>query len=341
MNIKQTLEYKLRGERNNRPRKPIVLGDKLFVIFVYDKKGSTESRIQCLNIDNFNLIWEYTLGHVINNIILLENRTLLTSCMNGRIICLNALNGETIWEYVTTESNIGAISNEVNCRVVFSGIQRRGKKTYCIDTNKGTLLWEVENAGHSYVPIINAENVFNTIGNNLYCLDMNTGSTLWKSSEPRTYLFNPKIFQHLVLASGHGILNAYELGTGQIVCSIEVPVSKFDSASAIREVVSDAENIYFGDALGNFYCYGMSEKAFTLKWKVETRGPIESVPLLLDQHVLIINNALQLISINKKDGVVEFEKKTKGEANISGLTIDNGIIYFSCGGGVVCKYEKE
>lgn len=340
MTIKQTLEYKLKGERNNLPRKPIVSGDKLFVIFVYDKKGFTESKIQCLSIDNFDLIWEYTLGHVINNIVILENRTLLASCMNGRIICFTISNGEIIWEYVTTESNIGAVSNEVNGRAVFSGIQQ-GKKTYCIDTNTGNILWEFENTGHSYTPILYNETIFNTIGNDLYCLDLTTGSTLWKSTEPRTYLFNPKIFQRFVLASGHGIINAYEIETGQIASSIEIPLSKFDGTSAIRQLVSDADNIYFGDVVGNFYCYEMNNEEFTLKWKVETKGAIESVPLLLEDHVLIINNGLQFLGINKKTGVIEIEKKTKGEANISGITIDKGIIYFSCGGGIVCKYEIE
>lgn len=307
MNIRQTFEYKLKGERNNRPRKPIIFGDKLFVIFVYDKRGVTESRIQCLSTSDFNVLWEFTLGHVINNVVLLENRTLLASCMNGKIICFNITNGEIIWEYATSDSNIGAISNEANGRVVFSGIQR-GKKTYCIDTNIGTILWEVENTGHSYIPIIYKENIFNTIGNDLYCLDLKTGSTLWKSTEPRTYLFNPKIFQHFVLASGHGIINAYEIASGQIVSSIEVPLSKFDGASAIREVVSDAENIYFGDAAGNFYCYKMNDKEFVLKWKVETKGPIESIPVLLDEHVLIINNGLQLLGINRKSGAIEIER---------------------------------
>lgn len=340
MNIKQRLEYKLNGARNNRPRKPIIFDGKLFVIFVYDKKGFIESRIQCLSNENFGVIWEFTLGHVINNIVLLENRTLLASCMNGKVISFDITNGKVIWEYTTSDSNIGAISNEANSRAVFSGIQW-GKKTYCIDTNTGAILWEVENTGHSYIPIIYKENIFNTICNNLYCLDLKTGSTLWKSSEPKTYLFNPKIFQHFVLASGHGIINAYEISSGKIASSIEVPLSKFDGVSAITEVVSDTDNIYFGDAVGNFYCYEMNNGEFTLKWKVETKGPIESIPALLDDYVLIINNGFQLLCINKKSGVIETEKKIKGEANISGLTIENGIIYFSCGGGFVCKYEQE
>lgn len=111
-----------------------------------------------------------------------------------------------------------------------------------------------------------------------------------------------------MLASGHGIINAYEIASGQIVSSIEVPLSKFDGASAIREVVSDAENIYFGDAAGNFYCYKMNDKEFVLKWKVETKGPIESIPVLLDEHVLIINNGLQLLGINRKSGAIEIER---------------------------------
>lgn len=340
MKISQTLEYKLKGERNNKPRRPIVSDGKLFVIFVYDKKGFTESKIQCLSCEDFTLIWEYTLGHVINNIIQLANGNLLASCMNGKIICFKIENGDIIWEYITTDSNIGAISNEVSGRVVFSGIQR-GKKTYCLETKTGTIIWEVQNNGHSYIPIIHKEKVFNCIGNDIYCLDLNTGSTLWSSNEPRTYMFNPKIVKNFVVASGHGLLNVYEIETGKIVFKIEIPLSNFDGASAIREVISDDENIYFGDAVGNFYCYSINKLDFILKWKVETKGTIESIPVLLNGHILVINNGLQLLCIDKNSGVVESEKKTKGEANISGLTVDNGNIYFSCGGGQVFRFELE
>jgi hypothetical protein len=58
MKITAVLEYKLKGERNNRPRRPLVFSGKVLVIFVYDKKGFIESKIQCFDINDFALSFD-------------------------------------------------------------------------------------------------------------------------------------------------------------------------------------------------------------------------------------------------------------------------------------------
>ena len=103
MDIKTTKEYKLKGERNNKPRQPLIWNDKLYVIFVYDKKGFTESRIQCLSLDKFDLLWEYQLSHVINNILISDNNTLIASFMNGSVVSFNLENGQEVWRFTTEE----------------------------------------------------------------------------------------------------------------------------------------------------------------------------------------------------------------------------------------------
>lgn len=336
MNIKTIREYNLKGERNNKPRQPLIWNDKLYVIFVYDKKGFVESRIQCLSLDKFDLLWEYQLSHVINNILISENNTLIASFMNGSVVSFNLDNGQEVWKFTTEESNIGPISNEYKQKIVVSGIQAKATSTWCIDTINGNVLWKQSNKGHSYIPKIHNDLIYNCIGNDIFCLDLENGLIVWEQNEPSTYLFNPKIFGQYVIASGHGIVNTYDLQSGQMLTRIET-----GEQSSIRELIHDEENIYFGDENGTFYSYSLSNLDAKLNWKLQTSGKIQTIPAISGQTIFVLNDASKLFAIDKNSGVLVCEKKLKGEGDISGVTIANGKIYFSCGGGHVYECEEK
>ena len=336
MDIKTTKEYKLKGERNNKPRQPLVWSDKLYVIFVYDKKGFTESRIQCLSLDKFDLLWEYQLSHVINNILISDNNTLIASFMNGSVVSFNLENGQEVWRFTTEESNIGPISNEYKHKIIVSGIQARATSTWCIDTINGNVLWKQSNIGHSYIPKIYNDLIYNCIGNDIFCMNLENGLIIWTQNEPSTYLFNPKIFKQFVIASGHGVINIYDLRLGQMLTRIET-----GEQSSIREIINDEENIYFGDENGYFYSYNLSNLDAKLNWKLQTGGKIQTIPAISGQNIFLLNDACKLFAIDKNSGEPVFEKKLKGEGNISGVTLANDKIYFSCGGGSVYECEEK
>ncbi|NJL15119.1 MAG: PQQ-binding-like beta-propeller repeat protein [Microscillaceae bacterium] len=336
MNINILKEYKLKGERNIKPRQPIVCGDKICLIFVYDKKGFVESKIQCLDVKSFDLIWEFALNHVINNIFVSSDNTLVAGCMNGLVLNFNLENGAVIWQFKTDESNIGPVSNEYQKKIIFSGIQAKVASSWCIDLQNGNILWKVPNQGHSYIPIIFDGYLYNCIGNNMYCLSLTDGLQIWTQNEPATYMFNPKIFKHFVLVSGYGLVNFYDLKSGGLKIRIETGIN-----SAIREVVAEDDDIFFGDEKGFFYSYKILENKAVLNWKIATEGTIQTVPAIIDENVLVLNDASKLLVIDKIKGIVLNEKKVKGEGNLSGITIYNGKIYFSCGGGTLYECEQK
>lgn len=348
MKIRTVLEYKLKGERNNRPGIPLIFSDKLFVIFVYDHKGLTESRIQCLNTTDFTLIWEYIHPHVINNHVLSETGSLLASCMDGEVLNLNIRDGALIWKFKTTGGNIGPISNAVNSRIVFSGIQGT-QCTWCLDTINGSQIWKVKNSGHSYHPYIFEDKVLNSIKHELSCLDLYSGNTIWKVSESKTYLFNPIVAGNMAIASGHGLIGFYNLESGKSVSTIYTGQLIKARESSVWRVTADESAIYFGDEKGLFYSYSFPElnsfsifglrnrKDASQKWKIETQGTIESIPGFFQDSVLVINNGKQFLRIDKSNGHILQEIKIKGEASISGVTVYNDMIFYSHYGGAVVK----
>ena len=348
MQINTILEYKLKGERNNRPRVPIIFTGKVFVIFVYDRKGFLESKIQCLSIDSFSLLWEYIHPHVINNLVVSETGSLLASCMNGEVLSFSIQDGAVIWRYRTLSGNIGSISNEVNSRIVFSGIQG-SQWTWCLDTNTGTEIWKVKNSGHSYQPSIFEDKVVNSIEHQLFCLDLSSGKTIWKVSESKTYLFNPIVAKNMAICSGHGLINFYNIESGKLISTIQTGQPTNERESSIWRVTADESSIYFGDAKGFFYSYSFphlnsfsflslnSRKNTSQRWKIETKGGIESIPAFFQDSILVINNGNQFLRIDKSNGHIIQETNTKGEAFTSGVTVAKDLIFYSCYGGTVVK----
>ena len=334
--------YKLKGERNVSARKSLVYASKLFVIFTYDKKGFTESRLQCLDATSLRLVWEYVHSHVLNNIVLSEANMILCSGMDGTVISFAPDSGEIAWTFRTDESNTGAISNVYNQRAVVSGIQAGSRSTWCLDTVSGQVIWHIPNAGHAYTSLLAGNSVFFCIGHNIYSVALEDGISQWEAHEPDTYLFNPKQVSDFIVVGGHGKFNLYDYKNGDLKASMET-----GTQAAIREVLPDGDNtLFFGDAAGYFYCYSLyDEKSLFGKegtvalrfWRYRAKGGISSSPAIMGDRLYFLSDDHKLISLNKYSGTLRWDFYTKGKANISGVTVVGENLYAACGNGYVYR----
>lgn len=338
-------EYKLKGERNISARKPLIYNNCIYVIFIYDKKGFIESRLQCLDLETFALKWEYTHNHVLNNIEISSSDKLLCGCMNGEVKCFNPSSGENIWNFKTEESNIGAISNIYNDKIIFSGIQAKSKSTWCLDVNTGKSLWQIENKGHAYIPLIADNNGFFCIGNSIYSVSLEDGTLNWEQYEPDTYIFNPKKYDDTIVVGGHGKINIYDFNIGELKLSIETGIR-----SSITEICFDSNNnLYFGDGDGNFYCCHLefiqepSNKRKLVaeqKWSYKAKGAVKGTPALLDKFIYFISDGKELISLDIFNGELNWSFNTKGKADISGVSIVNDEFFIASGNGHVHRLKS-
>ena len=334
--------YKLKGERNVSARKPLIHVGKLFVIFTYDKKGFTESRLQCLDATSLRLVWEYVHGHVLNNIVLSEANTILCSGMDGTVQSFDPDSGEIAWTFKTEESNTGAISNVYNQRAVVSGIQAGSRSTWCLDTVSGQVIWHIPNAGHAYTSLLADNSVFFCIGHNIYSVALEDGASQWEAHEPDTYLFNPKQVSNFIVVGGHGKFNLYDHKSGELKASTET-----DTRAAIREVLPDRDNtLYFGDEAGYFYCYYLHDErslpgeegmvAINF-WRYRAKGGVSGSPAVVGDRLYFLSDDHRLIALDKYSGTLRWEFYTKGKANISGVTAVGENLYAACGNGYVYR----
>lgn len=338
------LEFKLKGERNISSRKPLIMGELLFVPFIFDKKGFVASKIICLSKNSFEVVWEYDYPFVINNILKSTNSNLLVCCMDGKLNEHNPDNGELLNTFELEMHRCGQSSVIQNSKIVVGGIQGT-KKTNCLDLATQSIKWSFDNGGHSYHPLIKNDRVYQCTENNIRCLELNSGDLIWEATEKNTYIFNPVALNEMVVVGGHGLINIYDSNKGKLLHQINTGIRK-----SIRAIITENNTLYFGDSSGLFYAYEIKEKRNLLGrlkvyskqlWKFESKGSIESSPIINGESVLFINDDSKLICLDKHFGENKWNFNTKGEAGISGITIEGEDIYLSVGKGYVYKLNEK
>ncbi|GAB1856112.1 hypothetical protein MHTCC0001_09470 [Flavobacteriaceae bacterium MHTCC 0001] len=344
MKAKKLLEYKLKGERNISSRKPLIIGERLFVVFIFDKKGFVASKIICLNKNNFDVQWEYDYPFVINNILKSTTNNLLVCYMDGKLKEFNPKNGDLLNTFELEMDRCGQASIIEENKIVVGGVQGT-KLTNCFDLLSHSIKWSFDNGGHSYIPLIKENKVYQCTENKIRCLELSTGNLIWEAYEKSTYIFNPVFLNGIIVVGGHGLINIYDSKNGKRLHQIKTGVRE-----SIRAIITENNTLYFGDSSGLFYAYKIHHKKNlfgTLKinskqlWNFKSKGSIESLPLTNGKSVLFINDDNKLICLDKETGKNIWDFNTKGEAGISGITIENENIYLSVGKGYVYKLNEN
>ncbi|WP_340200927.1 PQQ-binding-like beta-propeller repeat protein [Ascidiimonas sp. W6] len=344
MPVIKILEYKLKGERNISSRIPLIIGDRLYVAFNFDKKGFVAGKVMCLDKNNFSIFWEYDYPFIINNLLLKNKNSLLVCCMDGKLIDLNTNNGSVISAYNLEIDRCGQSSSIVENHIVVGGVQRT-TLTNCFDLTTKSLKWSYNNGGHSFAPLIKNDRVIQCTENKIRSLDLNSGKLIWEAKEKNAYFFNPISIHEMIVVGGYGFIYIYDFNNGKLLHKIKTGIEK-----SIRSIIAENDKLYFGESSGLFYAYEITQKKNLfgrLKlnskklWHYKSNGSIESIPAINGNSVLFINDYNKLICLDKKNGSENWKFNTKGEAGISGIAIDGEDIYVSVSKGYIYKLNEK
>jgi outer membrane protein assembly factor BamB len=344
MKVKKIMEYKLKEERNITSRHPLIIDDKLIVPFIFDKKGFVSSRIICLNKSNFEVLWNFDYSFVINNILKSPANNLLVCCMDGKLLEIDINDSNSISSFDLKMDRNGQSSIIEDDKIIISGVQGT-KITNCFDFKSSQIKWTFDNGGHSYIPHISKDKVYQCTEHNIRCLDLNSGDLIWEANEETTYIFNPVSFKDMIAVGGHGLVNMYDSNNGKLLHQI-----KTENRESIRNIISKDDCIYFGDSSGVFYAYQIDRKKRFLEssktysellWKFQSNGGIESMPAIYGENVMFINDDNKLICLKIRSGEFNCDFNTKGKAGVSGIIVVNRNIFTSVGKGYVYNLTEE
>lgn len=343
MPVKKTLEYKLKGERNISSRKPIIIGNRIFVPYIFDKKGFVASKLICLDKDTFDFYWEYDYPFVINNIIASTEYSLLICCMDGQLIELNPTTGNEIFNYNLEMDRCCASSIIEQNHIVVGGVQRT-RLTNCFDLSSKSIKWSFNNGGHSYIPLIKNGKVYQCTDRTMRCLELNSGELIWEARVKNSFIFNPIPVQEMIVVGGYGFVNIYDSNNGKLLHKITSDIKK-----DIYSIIAENHTIYFGVNTGLFYAFKITTnknwlgriKIISKKlWDFNLNGGHGSAVMYGNSNMLI-NDDYKLICLDKYNGAEKWIFNTKEKAGISGILIDGEDIYISVEKGYLYKLNEN
>jgi outer membrane protein assembly factor BamB len=330
---------------------------------------SNDKKINCLDSENGNLLWEHKTNGIVNSSPIISEGKLYfetelfglkegtgNSISYGMLHCLNAENGEIIWEYKTSDV-IGSSPLIFNDKIYFGIHNANGEGgLFCLNAIKGEKVWvkSIERGVYSSPIILNGKLYFvsdkpNTL---FYCLDALKGETIWTSyinigkhtplviSNERIFFSSaPAAMNCLNALNGKMIWEYKATGSGSIVCSPVVSNKKvlFGSLSA------------YAGTTGMFYC--LDEESGKEVWKYKTNVGIRTSPVICKgrvyfglwdsrSHYFDIGNP-KIYSLDIYSGEKIWEFKTNHWISSSPL-VSNGKIYFgSNDGSLYCFGDEE
>ena len=294
--------------------------------------GSAVATGEVLPADKPEIEWAATLpGRGLSAPIVVGDRVFVT-CSSGaqqdvlHVICFSTARGQMLWQR-TMRATGRTMSHNKTC-VAAPTPCSDGKTVYALYSSNdlfafdldGGLKWlrgltyDYANASNSLgmsqsptvlgdVLVVQSENDAESFAAGL---DLNTGRNVWKLERPKAANWTSAI-QHaglVALQSSEGLL-ALNAATGATAWKYG------DGASTIPSSVASGDTVYAASQ-GITALAPDATGSVSQLWRNEGLKPGTASPLVLGDHLYVVNNAGVLIQANRKDGVENWKLRLKG-----------------------------
>jgi len=226
-------KFRLQKERRVAPRRPVIAGERAYVVFFYDKGGSSESALLALERASGAEQWAFRIGHVGNEALVADGTTYWSS-FEGSVYALDA-QGQQRWKAPGAKAHIGIPVLAGDDRLVFAEFARGSRTTWCLDRNTGATVWRFDHGGHSYAVCYADGRVFHTSviqssmdgppDSSLHCLSATDGRPLWKA-KAQEFLFNPIACGDKVFVCSNRMLQVHSTHDGQLLAHAKLEENK-------------------------------------------------------------------------------------------------------------------
>jgi len=210
--------------------------------------------------------------------------------------------------------------------------QGRAEGTLATDLK---VLWtfSIEDGVEATAAIAGGTVYVGSLGGFLYALDLQTGKERWRYEATAEIKSSPAVSRGVVyFGDGGGVLHAVDAATGKKRWTHEVG-AEITSSPNIVSVSGDAggDCVLFGSYDQSLYC--LAPKDGTVRWQVETSGPVHGTPAVFESSAISAGCDGFLRRVEVKSG------KTLSEAELGGYVAASAAV----AGGIayVPTFESE
>jgi outer membrane protein assembly factor BamB len=295
---------------------PIVEGNTIYF--------ASKDRVYAVQADSGQLLWKSPSGDqpgttTYRSSPAVAGDTLYVGANDGGMYALDARTGSQKWKFVTGAPvrSHPVVLNTPEEHTLYFGSD--DDFFYAIDAITGELRWKF----HATADIPSAATFasdsteliyFCSSDGHVYALNRVTGKLKWSGRANAASGENSLVaFQnHLFLAAGNQIFS-FRTRTGAVDALIAATMAP-EGDITCTPVFSDNPGgdvtqpvVYFGDGLGNFYCYEQSRLTWKRVWKQKLDAAIAAMPVMSGSMLFVGANKGFVYALSALDGGIQWQ----------------------------------
>ena len=317
---------------------PAVIDGRVYI-------GSRDNNLYALDKDTGTLLWKFKTGGWVDSSPALNKGKVYFSSKDGNLYCLDADKGSLIWKYQTKGADCS--SPVLGDNKVFSASGFPNKFIYAVNAENGEEVWRKDTQQMVYSsPALSKDKVYiGSNDGNIYCLDKDKGDILWKyHTTGGVYFSSPAIEGgRLYIATGNFDWSVYalDLESGKLIWKYVIEDKKPTPNYVSSPALGDGK-IFIVAGYTQQYLYCLDSKSGKLIWKKElssaSRLGFSSSPVVTQDTVYVASAEGKLKAFEIATGRLVWEYDL-GEDVLSSLAISEGMLFIATFNGTLYAFE--
>jgi outer membrane protein assembly factor BamB len=262
--------------------------------------SSRDGRVVAINSSTQIQSWNYTItpATTIYATPIMYGDLVYVGTYSGKVYALSVADGEDIWVY-PREGYMGAI---VGSPVIGNGtiyISSSDGKVYAINATSGKRKWETDSPLADKLwtsPVVYNDKLYlSTFDGHIYALSVETGALNWSFKSEVGFASSPVIYGDTIYV-GSFDRHLYAVKIGNNVSMWKFPQEKPAGNWFWASPIVNDDIVYAGCLDGKLYA--IEAKTGEELWEFDTGDPIVSSPVLMDNLLIVANEAGNVYVIN-------------------------------------------
>lgn len=325
--------FRLADERSVRARTPVIVNDRLYAVFTYQRADFFESLLLCFDLASGAEIWRASIDHVLSEPVLDRAGQIFVSSFGGQALAFDP-SGRALWRGPETGRNLWKPTILSSDRLVVPEIAGGSRYIWCLDAGTGQEVWRYETGGHTRAVVASDDllvQITNISGddpakptNLLTALRIGDGALVW-SALLSHYPGSLALVGDRVVVGARGAVLAFDLATGRALAEMrtadEAGFGPLLSLDADAFALADTENtLRVVDVQAKRGLF-RSSVALVERWRTKLPAPAIGGPERLSSNVAMLGNDGTVSLHSIQDGATGFSFRVAGEkrADAGGL----------------------